>query len=76
MLQLLSEVNVVFVGAGFARPPSPFVISLSQRVGNPHPYEACYFSSHSKLAHWHIATLTHYFLCPYLSTIDSCVTGQ
>ena len=33
------------VGAGSARPSSPVVILLSQRVGKPHPYKTCHFGS-------------------------------
>ena len=34
------------VGAGSARPSSPVVILLSQRVGKPHPYKTCHLGSH------------------------------
>ena len=33
------------VGAGSARPSSPVVILLSQRVGKPHPYKTCHLGS-------------------------------
>ena len=33
------------VGAGSARPSSPVVILLSQRVGKPHPYKNCHLVS-------------------------------